>query len=1098
MKYNIAICGTFNVDNYGDVMFPEIFKRAMHKRGLDFELFLISPGNTTDKTLAPDAKVYSVSEMDNIHQQNPLDAIIIGGGALIHYNKIPVKLPDEDDFSEYNIYDSWYTPIEFAVRNNIKVLFNLPQIPYVFPETLKEVTKKAFDWADYISLRDNTSAKYLEEIYDCNQKPQITVCPDSVCSVHELIPKEELSQLRKQLLPFEDKYIVVQFNAQKDHNDGFEKIIDRLKSENYKIVLLPLGYTHNDDVVLNEYNHANGEFAYIIDKKLDIFEMTAVLSDCSIYIGSSFHGAIVSTCYGNTAISYNYIFPKTKNAEIYGMYGVNDFISENAEGVYDILDKYLNEDIKFKPDVQKVLSQVNAHFDNIYNLINDISVTQKYNNNEFYYPLIELLPQNVKLTEQSINMKQTMEMTVNHVNNLESFLKQKDNEISQKCKEIVEKDAIITKLQHGIDEYKEKIDEYKEKYEEANGNYLLISNSYNEVMNSFFWRVTLPVRKTSHSLKIFLTKHKKLLEIAIFTKGFLKRGLSGGKQALANYRRLFDVDKKLTLELPKKVFKFQRRYKFSKDITFSILVPLYNTPMDFLEQMIESVKKQTYKKWELCLADGSDGQHSYVKDYCLNAAQRDSRIKYSKLVENRGISENTNECLKMATGDYIALFDHDDILEPTVLFEYMKVICEQNADFIYCDEDKFNEFGGELYDANYKPDFAIDNLRSNNYICHFTVFDKSLIKKSGAFRKEFDGSQDHDLILRLTEQAKNIVHIPKVLYHWRVSNASVASDPYAKPYTIEAGKKAVAQHLERSGLKGKVESTLIHPNIYRIKYDIIGNPLVSIIIPNYNHVEELSRCIDSIINKSTYKNYEIIIVENNSDEETFKYYDTLKKYDNITVVVYKTENEFNYSAINNYGVRFAKGEHYILLNNDIEIITPEWIEEMLMYSQRDDVGAVGAMLYYPNDTIQHAGVTLGVLTLAGHNFKHSPRGNCGYFGRAGYQHNVSAVTAACLMLPAKVYKEVNGLDESFAVSFNDIDFCMRIRQAGHLIVFTPFAELYHYESISRGDDESPEKRTRFVSEVERFQKRWKKELEAGDPYYNPNLTLDREDFSPKQ
>ncbi len=684
---------------------------------------------------------------------------------------------------------------------------------------------------------------------------------------------------------------------------------------------------------------------------------------------------------------------------------------------------------------------------------------------------------------------------------LSSVNKIQEEKISDLTQEVENLNATVSQQSTSIQELNALYKSYKASLLEAENNFLQIQNSFLEIQNSFFWRLTKPMRILSQKLKDIIAHNNKLLILAIYAKGFLRGGHKRGKLQVDNYKREMGIlitKKDSGFNISKKTRAKQEATVFEKKIKFSILVPLYNTPMDFLEQMIESVRKQTYSKWELCLVDGSDDEHSYVKEYCLGISKKDARIKYSQLAENRGISENTNECLKMATGNYIALFDHDDVLDPTVLFEYMKVICEQNADFIYCDEDKFNEFGGELYDANYKPDFAADNLRANNYICHFTVFDKSLIEKSGAFRKEFDGSQDHDLILRLTEQAKNIVHIPKVLYHWRVSAASVASDPYAKPYTIEAGKKAVAEHLERVGLKGSVESTKIHPNIYRIKYDIIGNPLVSIIIPNYNHVEELSRCIDSIINKSTYKNYEIIIVENNSNEETFAYYDTLKKHKNIKVVVYKTTEGFNYSAINNYGVKFASGEHYILVNNDVEIITPEWIEEMLMYSQRDDVGAVGAMLYYPNDTIQHAGVTIGVLTLAGHNFKHLSRGNPGYFGRAGYQQNVSAVTAACLMLPAKVYEQVNGLDESFAVAFNDIDFCMRIRQAGYHIIFTPFAELYHYESISRGSDETPEKRVRFVSEVERFQTRWKKELAAGDPYYNPNLTLDREDFSPKQ
>ena len=1077
MKYNIAICGTFNVDNYGDVMFPEIFRRAMLKRNLDFELFLISPGNTTDKTLCPNSKVYSVSELEALHKQYGIDAVVIGGGALIHYSKIPVKLPDEDDFTQYNIYDSWFTPIEFAVRNNIKVLFNLPQVPYAFPKTLTDITKKAFEKAEYISLRDQTSAEYLKEVMtDTNL--DISVCPDSVCCISKLFSKNELLPLKEKLLPFEQKYAVIQFNMQKNSSDdaAIVKIIEKLHNENYKVVFLPLGYTHNDNAILDEFNKKYGSGAIIIDKKMNIFEMAAILADCSIYIGASFHGAITSIAYGNFAISYNYIYPKTKNREIFEMYGISDFVADTAKEAYDILEKYIKSELEFSPQNDKVTNEVDCHFDKMADLIKQSNdkQTDKY---DFYSSLIELLPQSIKLTEQNDLYESKQKMDAVHIANLENMIAGNQQDYAK------------MEIQH----------------KNLETDFANLSNSYNEVQNSFFWRLTTPLRKGTQKVKNVITKREKLLKCAIFAKGFLRGGFRRGRLQLQKYNEFKQtINSSLAVrkerkfsKVPAEVRKYQQNYKFSKDIKFSVLVPLYNTPKDFLLQMINSVQEQTYSNWELCLADGSTDDFGYVEKICRDIAAKDNRVIYKKLDENLGISENTNACLDMASGDYIALFDHDDVLDETAFFEYMKVICEQEADFIYCDEDKFNVFGGRLYDENHKPDFAIDNLRANNYICHFTVFDKRLIDKAGKFRKEFDGSQDHDLILRLTEQAKNIVHIPKILYHWRISEASVASDPYAKPYTIEAGKKAVAEHLERVGLKGTVDSTKIHPNIYKIKYDIIGNPLVSIIIPNYNHVEELSRCIDSIINKSTYKNYEIIIVENNSDKTTFDYYDTLKKYDNVKVVVYKPEGGFNYSAINNFGVKFASGEHYILLNNDVEIITPEWIEEMLMYSQRDDIGAVGAMLYYPNDTIQHAGVTIGVLTLAGHNFKHSQRGNPGYFGRAGYQQNVSAVTAACLMLPAKVYEQVGGLDESFAVAFNDIDFCMRIRKAGYLIAFTPFAELYHYESISRGDDLAPEKRKRFVSEVERFQERWKKELDAGDPYYNPNLTLCREDFSLK-
>ena len=610
-----------------------------------------------------------------------------------------------------------------------------------------------------------------------------------------------------------------------------------------------------------------------------------------------------------------------------------------------------------------------------------------------------------------------------------------------------------------------------------------------DFQQSTSWKITKPLRMIS-SLWLLIVKCFFFLK-RNGLKATIRRIVRGTPPPVEYKPKDFDEYNRIPDEIRKK----QESEKFPKDIKFSIIVPLYNTPEDVLREMIESVLAQTYKNWELCLADGSDDEHDSVETIVSHYSKDDKRIVYKRLEENLGISENTNACIDMATGDYIALFDHDDLLHPSALYKYMQVICEKQADFIYCDEDKFTTLGDGFFDAHFKPDFAVDNLRSNNYICHFTVFKKNLLDVAGKFRKEFDGSQDHDIILRLTEKAEHIVHVPEILYHWRVSAVSVASDPYAKPYTIQAGINAVSEHLERVGLKGTVESSPIHPNIYRIRYDIEGNPLVSILIPNYNHVEELSVCINSILEKSTYENYEIIIIENNSDDETFKYYDTLKTNPKIKVVVYKPEAGFNYSAINNFGAKYANGDYLLLLNNDVEVIAPDWIEEMLMFCQRSDVGAVGAKLYYPDDTIQHAGVILGVLTLAGHAFKNQPRGSNGYFGRASYQQDLSACTAACLMVKKSVFEDIGGFDEKFAVAFNDIDLCMKIRKKDLLIVFTPYAELYHYESKSRGIEDTPEKVARFSGEIQRFRDKWGEELKAGDPYYNPNLTLDREDFS---
>ena len=536
--------------------------------------------------------------------------------------------------------------------------------------------------------------------------------------------------------------------------------------------------------------------------------------------------------------------------------------------------------------------------------------------------------------------------------------------------------------------------------------------------------------------------------------------------------------------------------QFPKDIKFSVLVPLYNTPESFLKAMIESVQAQTYKNWELCLADGSDREHSFVGEICKKYADGDKRIKYEKLEKNLGISENSNACIRMATGEYIALFDHDDLLHPSALYEVMRAICEHGADFIYTDENTFSEEPRDAYNPHFKPDFSPDTLRSYNYICHLSVFSMELLDSVGYFRSEYDGSQDYDLILRLTEKAKKVFHIRKILYYWRAHKNSVAQDVAAKPYTGTAAKKALAAHLERCGLKGEVLDSSV-PTTYHIKYEIDGNPLISVIIPNKDHTDDLDICLKSLYEKSLYKNFEVIIVENNSTEkETFEYYEALtQKHGNIKIVTWK--GNFNYSAINNFGVNYAKGEYILLLNNDVEIVNGSCLEEMLMFAQRKDVGAVGAKLYYSDDTVQHAGVILGLGGTAGHAHKHFGRSHPGYMARASIAQNLTACTAACLMMRRDVFDEVGGLDESFEVAFNDVDLCMKIRKKGYLVVFTPYAELYHYESKSRGNDSTPEKLERFRGEIDRFKEKWQKQLDDGDPYYNPNLTLTRDDFSLK-
>lgn len=558
----------------------------------------------------------------------------------------------------------------------------------------------------------------------------------------------------------------------------------------------------------------------------------------------------------------------------------------------------------------------------------------------------------------------------------------------------------------------------------------------------------------------------------------------------------------------------ERAATFPRMPKISILVPLWNNQKEFQVEMLDSVMNQTYENWELCLADGSDAEHAYMGEICRQYVERSGgRVVYRKLEKNSGIAGNTNACLAMATGEFIGLLDQDDILHPSVLYEYVKAINEQGADYLYCDETTFkgNDIN-HMLTMHFKPDYSPDNLRANNYICHFSVFARELLDGSELFRPKFDGSQDHDMILRLTDNARKVVHVPRLMYYWRSHSGSVASGIEAKPYAIEAAKGAVAEHLRKHGFDHfKIESTRAFETIFRIRYQILGTPGISIVIANRDHVEDLRRCVSSVFEKSTYDKYEIVIVENNSTTQEIRdYYTELLgvPYENdkefqrsqdgrTAVVTYK--GEFNYSAVNNLGVKYAAGEYILLLNNDTEVITVNWMEELLMYAQREDVGAVGAKLYYADKTIQHAGVVigLGAHRTAGHTHYKQHRQNLGYMGRLCYAQNVTAVTGACLLVKKSLYEEVGGLEEGFAVSLNDVDLCLKLRARGLLNVFTPFAELFHYESASRGLDDNGEKAERYNRESEMFRRKWKKELEAGDPYYNPNFSLDRSDYSLK-
>ena len=589
-----------------------------------------------------------------------------------------------------------------------------------------------------------------------------------------------------------------------------------------------------------------------------------------------------------------------------------------------------------------------------------------------------------------------------------------------------------------------------------------------------------------------LTKDEGLGTMLVRGAGFFKRRFFGKK---ARY-------------LPaKKVLEAQRAEMAGKMAetcglpSISILTPLYNTPEKYLREFLDSFVNQTAPNGQLCLADASDAEHGYVEKIVLEYQQKNQRIVYKK-VENKGIAANTNAAETLATDEYLALADHDDILAPHAMYAMGKAILMLRQKgkpdgFLYSDEALFSKSIQRPMVAHFKPDYAPDYLLCCNYICHLAVFKRELYEAIGGERPECDGSQDHDLFLRLIEKVGGAAHVPQVLYYWRVHSGSTSGGTDAKPYVAEAAKKALRDHLTRTGREGTVEDGLF-PSTYRVKWKIEGIPKVSILIPNKDHTDDLEKCLHSIWTKTEWDNYEVIVIENNStDPKIFDYYkEAEKRYDGLKVVQYP-EKGFNFSGINNFGRKFASGEYLLLLNNDVEVVNGDWLTELLRQCAHPDGAAIcGAMLYYPDDTLQHAGVITGLGGYAGHSHKYKKRGGSGYLFRAATVQDFSAVTGACLLVKTSVWDEVGGLDEKFAVAFNDVDFCLRVRDAGCRIAWTPYAELIHYESKSRGGDEKdPAKAARFASEQQRLYQIHSKEDILDDPYYNPNLTRDREDFS---
>ncbi len=593
----------------------------------------------------------------------------------------------------------------------------------------------------------------------------------------------------------------------------------------------------------------------------------------------------------------------------------------------------------------------------------------------------------------------------------------------------------------------------------------LLARDYSEISHAFFWQISAPLRKTIISFrKTFGIERKRW------------------KRAVASQSASIDAGTKL---FSAKELRTQRRQQYSDPVRISIVTPLYNTPPGFLRRMILSVQKQTWQNWELCLADGSDSHHSEVGQICKSFAAKDPRIHYGKLEENRGISANTNAALALAGGDYIGLMDHDDLLHPAALYEAAQAIRTSNADFVYTDEALFHHHPSDSYLCHFKPDYGPDTLHVNNYICHFAVFRKSLLDRAGVFDPDCDGSQDHDIFLRLTEKAEVIVHIPEILYYWRAHAGSVAESLLAKPSAIEKGIRAASKRLQRLGLPGRVDPINPQAPIYRVRYEITGSPEVSILIYEYDNLINLQICLNSILDITSWRNYEIIIQEDHLKRASLLVESLLLPEDQRERIRFVSQGRRDGRGSQRDSLAQAgKGEYLLFLSGNAAVSSNNWLQEMMMYAQQERIGAVGAKIYDYDQTIRQAGICIGTEGFIGYYFRGIERENPGYLGRLTFAQNVSAVSAECMMIRRELYEQMNGMSGYDSDELAAVDFCLRVREHGALIVWTPFAEL---SNSTAGVSKEP-----FSEEEKKlFCEKWKEVIEQGDPYYNPNFEQDR-------
>ncbi|MBD2454932.1 glycosyltransferase [Nostoc sp. FACHB-87] len=1094
---NIQNWGTFDVSNYGDLLFPLILDSELKKRisGIDITLYSPKGGQFEPELNRTVKRIIRIEEEGFFNQILNYRGIILGGGDIIRFDDaamVPIYEISQELAEQERSYRVFIEDLA-KLSQFIPVIWNAVGIPFEFDEKQSSLVRRSIDKITYISVRDDLCKQKLIE---AGINKEIHVVPDTAFLISRYYPKSILEDTHKRLIqtkqfPGFGKVLCLQVSYASIQN--IEELITAINSiiltkPELEIVFLPIGLCHNDQLILRKLQEGITKRTFLLEGNIDIKMIASVIAHSDYFAGTSLHGNITAYSYGIPNLLLNFSnLEKLKGVAM--IMCIENIIITTPKILKSSLLNLIQQQKQDNSNLSRIFTKIDKHFDRVAEilqtspkLILDISEAIQYVDDaskaaRFYITNATIKSQNKQIEELK-----------HEIQEINRRLERSHSQLQHTHYELERSQIVIAAMESS-------------KFWQMRTVWFNFRRAIGFVNPNVSFRQSL-FSRVKYLLTIFRVKGLSYLFYKIFKKIFFNFNYTlNPVLALPGVPHANDIDYQRWLNINYPTQDALKKMPSQVDLLtykplISIVMPVFNTPANFLREAIDSVLNQAYPYWELCIADDASTDNQ-IRQILEDYSSKDSRIKVVFRNENGHISRCSNSALELASGEFISLLDHDDILTPDALYEVALLLNQHpDADMIYSDEDKMAE-NGNLQDPFFKPDWCPDSFLSRMYTCHLATYRRELVEKIGGFRIGYEGSQDYDLVLRLTEKTTRIFHIPKILYHWRIHPQSAASKADQKPYAVIAAEKALADALVRRGEDGRVTEAKSLAEHHIIRYTIKDYKLVSIIIPTRDLGNTLDKCLTSIFEKTTYPNYEIILIDNGSQEEnTFRIFSKWQQKEPNRFQCHRLDIPFNYPKINNYAVNQTKGDYLLFLNNDIEVITPDWIDAMVEQAQRPSIGAVGALLLYPDDTIQHAGVVIGIGGVAGHSHKNYPSDSPGYFDQIATVNNYSALTAACLMCRREVFEAVEGFEEKLAVAFNDVDLCLKIVEKGYRNIYLPHVMLYHYESKSRGYEDTPEKQARFLKETEYMQNKWKKFIDY-DPCYSINLTSKHEDYSLK-